>query len=175
MMTCWSIYSDLPRIVAPACYSGTANDLKGPLPVPSGWSHIIDPFFNSSGTVCWDNTIMYGFLGYLLVLQGMMILWSTFIAQVVVRVLQGNGADDVRSDGEDGEEEEVEEADEDEKARLYAAEPLEQEVGVEDIDLKAWERRSGVKRSTGASGVSLPGHSDRKELLNRIGCEKQID
>lgn len=118
---------------------------------------------------------MYGFLGYLLVLQGMMILWSTFIAQVVVRVLQGNGADDVRSDGEDGEEEEVEEADEDEKARLYAAEPLEQEVGVEDIDLKAWERRSGVKRSTGASGVSLPGHSDRKELLNRIGCEKQID
>ena len=55
------------------------------------------------------------------------------------------------------------------------ARPLEEEVGVEALDLKGWERRAGVRRPASASGVSLPGHSDRKELLGRIGCEKQVD
>ena len=95
-----------------------------------------------------------------------MIMWFALIIRVAVRVLKGDSAEDLRSDAE-GEEEESE----------YEAQPLEEEVGVEAIDLKGWERRSSAKRAaTSSSGVSLPGHSsDRKELLNRIGCEKQID
>ena len=51
----------------------------------------------------------------------------------------------------------------------------EEEVGAESLDLKNWERRTGIKRQASSSGVRLPGHSDRKELLGRIGCEKQVE
>lgn len=95
----------------------------------------------------------------------MMIMWFVVIIRIAMRVLKGNSAEDLRSD-EEGEEEEFE---------YEEAQPLEEEVGVEAIDLKGWERRTGVKRAANSSSVSLPGHSDRKELLNRIGCEKQID
>lgn len=169
-MTCWSVYSDLPRLVTPACYKGSADNLQGPLPVPSDWSHLLEPFRDPAGTVCWNDNIMFGFLSYLLILQVMMVIWSTFIVQVAVRVLQGNSAEDIRSDDEGGEGEEEEESEYEE------VQPLEKEVGVEAIDLKGWERRHAVKRAASSSGVSLPGPSDRrKELLNRIGCEKQID
>ena len=74
-----------------------------------------------------------------------------------------------RSDDEGAEEEEEEDEDE----FIYEeAQPLEQEVGVEELNLKNWERRTGMKRPASSSGVSLPGHSDRKELLGRIGCDK---
>ncbi len=96
-----------------------------------------------------------------------MLVWGFMIVRVAMRVLSGNGADDSRSDDE---------ADEEDEFVYEEAQPLEEEVGVEDIDLKNWERRSGVKRQASSStGVSLPGHSDRKELLGRIGCEKQVD
>ncbi|KAI9804400.1 MAG: hypothetical protein M1825_001299 [Sarcosagium campestre] len=56
----------------------------------------------------------------------------------------------------------------------HAPAPLEQEVGVEGINLRG--RTSPARRfrksAASASGVTLPGHSDRKELLGRIGCDK---
>lgn len=115
--------------------------------------------------VCWNDTILTGFLVYLLALQVIMVMWFALIVRVAIRVIKGSGAEDVRSDSE-MEEEVVEHA---------RSEPIEQEVGVEGIDLKQWERRTGSKRATNSTGITLPGHSDRKELLNRIGCEKQID
>lgn len=169
LMTCWSVYSDIPRLIPEACYSGTADDLKGPFPVPSGWSHLLAPFRDPAGTVCFDRPITLGFLSYLLALQAMMLLWSVFIVRVALRVLQGSSAEDIRSDGED------EGDDAEEEVEYEELPPLEEEVGVEDIDLKGWERRAGVNRTASSSGVLLPRHSDRKELLNRIGCEKQID
>jgi acyl-CoA-dependent ceramide synthase len=165
LMTCWSVYADLPRLITPACYRGTADNLQGPFPVPDGWSHLFDPFHDPAGTVCFNDNIMFGFLSCLLFLQVMMIMWFVVIIRIAMRVLKGNSAEDLRSD-EEGEEEEFE---------YEEAQPLEEEVGVEAIDLKGWERRTGVKRAANSSSVSLPGHSDRKELLNRIGCEKQID
>ncbi len=94
-----------------------------------------------------------------------MIIWFVVIIRIAMRVLKGDSSEDLRSD-EEGEEDEFE---------YGEAQPLEEEVGGEAIDLKEWERRTDVKRTASSSGVSLPGHSDRKELLNRIGCEKQID
>lgn len=168
LMTCWSIYSDVPRLITPACYRGTADNLQGPFPVPENdWSHLLDPFRDPAGTVCCDNNIMFSFLSYLLFLQVMMIMWFVVIIRVAMRVLKGDSAEDLRSDAEEEEEE----------SKYEKAQPLEEEVGVEAIDLKGWERRNSAKRAaTSSSGVSLSGHSsDRKELLNRIGCEKQID
>jgi acyl-CoA-dependent ceramide synthase len=92
------------------------------------------------------------------------------IVRVIIKVLKGGDAEDVRSDDEGGEEEE-----EEDEFVYEEAQPLEEEVGVEELDLRNWERRSGVRKQASSSGVSLPGHSDRKELLGRIGCEKQVD
>jgi very-long-chain ceramide synthase len=171
LLTCWSVYSDLPRLITPACYRGTADKLEGPFPVPDDRSHLLDPFRDPAGTVCFNSNITLGFLSSLLFLQAIQILWFFFIFRVLIRVLRGDSAEDVRSDIEEEEEEDVEE----EVFGYEEAQPLEEDVGVEDIDLKGWERRTSVKGAASSSGVSLYGNSRRKEFLNRIGCEKQID
>ncbi|RYO86869.1 hypothetical protein DL766_001110 [Monosporascus sp. MC13-8B] len=163
-MVCWSIYSDPPRLLRSACYRGTADNLQGPFPVPDGWSHLLDPFRDPSGTVCSNDNIIFGFLCYLLLLQVIMVMWFVLIVRVAIRVLRGSGAEDVRSDDEM----EVD-------AEHLVGQPIEEEVGVEDIDLKQWERRTGVKGATSSTAISLSRQGDRKELWNRIGCEKQID
>jgi len=84
-------------------------------------------------------------------------------------VLRGDSAEDVRSDVEE---------DENLEKKVFEHEetqPLEEEVGVEDLDLKGWERRASAKGTASSSSVSLSGNRRRKEFLNRIGCEKQID
>ncbi|KAI0837905.1 longevity assurance proteins LAG1/LAC1 [Hypoxylon sp. FL0890] len=167
LMTCYSIYKDVPVLIPPGCYQGPNSNLIGPFPVPDGWRHYVEPFTHSEGTICFSASIRWAFLYCLLGLQLITIFWFFMIIQVAIRVIKGNGADDTRSDDEAEEEEEEFEYEE--------AQPLEEEVGVEAIDLKGWERRTGVKRGATSSGVSLPGHSDRKELLGRIGCEKQVD
>lgn len=102
-----------------------------------------------------------------------MIMWSVAIVQVAIRVLRGGSAEDVRSDDE--EEEVVEEKERKEESELLISKVIEEEVGVESIDFKAWKRRVGSRDATSSTGISLPGHSDRKEFLDRIGCEKKID
>ena len=85
--------------------------------------------------------------------------------RVAIKVLRGGNAEDIRSDDEAEEEEEEIEYEE--------LQPYEEEVGVEEINLAGWERRSGMKRGASSSGVTFS--STRKELLNRVGCEKQIE
>ncbi|KAI1379067.1 longevity assurance proteins LAG1/LAC1 [Hypoxylon crocopeplum] len=168
LITCYSVHTDLAELVPPACFRGNNSNLTGPFPIPDGWSHYFEPFTDFEGTICWSPSVRWCFLYCLLGLQVLTIFWFFMIIQVAIRVIKGDGADDTRSDDEEEKEEEESEYEE--------AQPLEEEVGVESIDLKGWERRTGVKRNVAASsGVSLPGHSDRKELLGRIGCEKQVD
>ncbi|KAB5585640.1 TRAM1-like protein & [Coniochaeta sp. 2T2.1] len=172
LMTCWSIYADTPRIIGDECYRGGMNDLEGPLPIPTeGWAHVFDQFYNPKGYVCFGRNARNTFLSALLFLQLITIVWFGMIVRVAMKVLKGGAAEDTRSDDEGECDEEEEDIDDDDQ-------PLEVEAGVEDIDLKAWERRTGVnktKRTGTSTGISLPGHSDRKEFLNRIGCENKID
>lgn len=172
VMVCWSIYIDLPAIVPAGCFKGKEPNVEGPLPVPeNSYNYMLEPFYKPDGLVCWNDTTTWSFLIPLLALQAITIGWFFMIIRVVMKVLRGGNAEDTRSDDEAEAEEDADYAD-----YVYEeAQPLEQEVGVEDIDLKSWERRTGIKRQASASGVSLPGHSDRKELLGRIGCEKQVD
>lgn len=165
VMVCWSVYADTLVVMPLGCFRGSKANLIGPEPTPPGYSYMLEPFFNPTGRVCYNSTVRWAFLGPLLVLQVITIVWFTMIVRVAMKVLRGDGAEDSRSDDE-GEEEEEE---------FIYEEALEEEVGVEDIDFKNWERRTGVKRQGASSGVSLPGHSDRKELLGRIGCEKQVE
>lgn len=129
--------------------------------------------------MCWNNGIKWGFLSTLLFLQGITLLWFSMILKVAVSVLRGKRADDVRSDDEGENEEELEDEEISTKAeRLDDGEPLpfEEEVGVEAINLKGrTSNASRYRKSTSSSsGVSLAGHSDRKELLGRIGCDKGV-
>lgn len=167
-MTIWSIYADGGVIIPPSCFAGPQGNVTQ-VPIPEhGFAHWLEPFRDPAGIVCFTTNIRWSFIGALVFLQVLIAFWFVMIINVVIRVLQGAGADDTRSDGEDDEEEE-------EEYEYEEAQLVEEEVGVEDIDLKGWERRAGVKRAASSSGVSLPGHSDRKELLGRIGCEKQVD
>lgn len=176
-----SVYFDIPRFVPHTCFQGGMNNLQGPLPFPSGWSWLLQPFNDPEGLVCFNRPILFGFFTYLVALQCIMVMWSYAILKVVVKVLSGQNAEDIRSDDEEaeqvseleGEEEEEEDEDEDEENSGL----LEEEADVDDGIVKAWERRNQVllKKGGSSSALHLPGHSDRKEFLNRIGCEKQID
>lgn len=169
MMVCWSIYAHTPEIMPTGCFKGSNSNLVGPLEVPSGYSYLLEPFLDSTGLVCYNHTIKWAFLTPLLFLQVLIVIWFAMIVRVAVKVIRGDGAEDNRSDDEADEEEEEEEF-------IYEeASALEEEVGAEGLDWKSWERRHGVKIQANSSGVSLPGHSDRKELLGRIGCEKQVE
>lgn len=173
MMVCWSIYAHTPSIMPNGCFQGSNANLVGPSPTPSGYFYLVEPFISATGRVCYNETIKWAFLTPLLFLQVLLIIWFSMIVRVAVKVISGNGAEDSRSDDE-GEDEEEEEEEEDEF--IYEeAEALQEEVGAESLDWKSWERRHGVKIQANSSGVSLPGHSDRKELLGRIGCEKQVE
>lgn len=173
-MVVWSVYNHTPIHCGFNYYEGPPGDLGGPFEIPAHFSvfQYLEPMWKSDGKVFYSRSIMWWFITLLVFLQTLAIVWFTMIIKVAVKVIRGDGADDTRSDDED----EAEEEDVEDKYVYEVAQPLEEEVGVEAIDLKNWERRSGVKRSVGhASGVSIPGHSDRKELLGRIGCEKQVD
>ena len=175
-MVVWAIYIYAPR----SCHSGPASNLVGPIQTPSGYGYLIEPFIKQDGIVCCNFIVKWTFLGSILLLQGLLLLWFTMIIRVAVRILAGGSAHDVRSDGEDeGQEEEDEYEEVPAEAMLKCKPPMviEQEVGVEAIDFKNWERRTGVnvKRSANASGVGLPGHSDRMELLGRIGCDSRVE
>ncbi|XXH01573.1 hypothetical protein Hte_007933 [Hypoxylon texense] len=171
MMICWSIYFDMPRLIPINCHRGTAENIQGLSSSPDGWSYLLEPFRDPTGTVCMGYGIRVGFLSYLLLLQAVMIVWSVLIVQVAIRVLKRDGAEDVRSD----EEEEEETRDQEEETERWAPQVIEEEVGAESIDFKAWKRRTGSPGTAKSTGISLLGHSDRKEFLDRIGCEKQID
>lgn len=174
LAVCWSVWAHTTVVMPIGCYNGVTGNMTGPMVSPPGddlW-YILEPLWDSTATFCYDDTVMWAFLSMLLFLQVLTLIWFAMIIRVAVKVLKGSSAEDVRSDDE------ADEGEEEEEYVYEEAQPLEEEVGVDEIDLKGWERRAGVKRpapSVATTGVSLPGHSDRKELLGRIGCEKQVE
>lgn len=158
------------------------------------WPNIIQSFKNPGGVVCYNWRIKYGFLGLLMALQVLTLIWFGMIVKVAYGVITGKGAQDSRSDdeaasdGDDGDEGAVEEVEvvdpvlEHSSAVLSARhKSKERERSVEEArDVKraspgpsaAAGKRKGRGRGARASGISIPGHGDHKELLGRIGCDK---
>ncbi len=110
---------------------------------------------------------MYAFLSFLILLQIMMVMWFVVIVRIVLRMFRGERAEDLRSDSEDGESEmEIE--------GLENAQKLwEKSSDAAAVSSKSHANRKGMNGNS--SGVSLASHRGRKEMLNRIGCEKQIE
>lgn len=112
------MWRDMPIVIPEGCFHGPQDNLTGPYDMPErGWSQVLEPFRNPSGTVCYSDTVRWTYLAALGFLQVLTIFWFFMIVRVAVRVMQGVSADDPRSDSEDGDEEELE----DEKP---AAEPV---------------------------------------------------
>lgn len=173
LLICWSIYSDLPNTISYGCYYGPSSNSIGPFPPPDNFWHLLVPFQQPNGLVCQSKTTTNMFLGMLLFLQGIMLLWFTMIVRVVTKVLSGEAPDDIRSDDEDAEEEEDVEDVEQNYQSYIEVPPQEKEVDADDIDFsgrKSSPARKSRRNPGVASGVSLP--SDTKELLGRIGCDK---
>lgn len=187
-LVCLSIYRDVPYKMVYGCHSSVTGEMlshqQSPAfdtPTTPGGNEILrnimQPFADPGGPICYNERIRFSFLGLLLVLQGIMIMWFIMIIRVAWNVIKGHGADDSRSDDE--EDADVDEVDENVplKAEIpppVAAPPIEQTVGVEGLNLR---RRAGPmftsRRGGGpTSGISIPGHADKKELLGRIGCDK---
>lgn len=181
LMVCYSVWAHLPEETNYGCYAGAQGSVRGPFPPPDRYKHLIEPFMDPKGVVCFNHSIKWGFLSCLLFLQCITIMWFAMIVRVAIKVLKGGAAEEVRS--EDESEEDYEEVEPMHFERLHnhqhvAMKPLEEEVGVESLHFKGRMRTNngqakGLKKSmSSSSGVTLPGHSDRKELLGRIGCER---
>lgn len=154
------------------------------------WTNVFQPFVNPDAEVVKFNAnIRWGFLGLLLGLQCITLMWLIMIIRVVIRVLRGEGADDSRSDAEDDDEDvgdELEECNGPVQPCAPYTSPEPQrfiEVEADSTELShSYIRRSasGSKsrpRSKGAGGFSSGLNlGERKEILNRIGClsEEQL-
>ena len=177
---CYSLYADAPREIRHGCYWGSNANLHGPIATPNDFNHWTQPFRDPQGLVCWDRKVEWAFLGLLLSLQVILLIWFGMIMRVAWKVIKGGEAEDSRSDDE------AETEEQNEKLMLHAdkpvhgnnhfvGSPLEEEVGVEAINLNSPKNsltRKSRKGGGTASGVTL--HSDRKELLGRIGCDKGL-
>lgn len=188
LTVCWSIYHTLPRIITSGCYVGGMENLAGPFDPPNDFSHYVFPFRDPEGLVCWDSSVTNMFLYLLLGLQVILCLWFVMILKVAWKVIQGGEAEDSRSDDEESEGELVEEDElldtipnkeetpHQPKSYFEIQPPLEEEVGVEGIRLtpgRTSPARRVKKGEASTTAVSLRGHSAHKELLGRIGCDKQ--
>lgn len=190
LVVCWSVYSDSWDIIPHGCSSTVTGEHYT---VESGQgllSNVLQPYINPGGPVCYDENLRNAFLGLLLFLQGITIMWFGMILRVLWRVLQGQGADDSRSDDEAEVEDDapmIEEAIVPKRRpsgrahakhqHLNAAPPIEQTVGVDGIRLRpnrANGRQKPRKSAAHGGPLSIAGSSDRKELLGRIGCDKPM-
>jgi very-long-chain ceramide synthase len=187
LMVCWSIYAHIPQEIRYGCYKGDITNLQGPMPVPNDWEHLVQPFKDPAGLVCWNDNLKWTFLGLLLMLHVLIELWFTQIIRVAYKVLSGQGAEDTRSDDEDETEEENEgevtasqlEALPTEKQGLPMTNGtfIEKDVLSTDQHFSGSGRTSSTRRKKDGGGghsssVNLLAGSDRKELLGRIGCDK---
>jgi acyl-CoA-dependent ceramide synthase len=180
-----SSYTSEPQLFIPKSDTAAFEAYGGNKP----WTNLLKAYNDKNGPICWDPSIRHYFLGLLLFLQALCCVWFSMVIKVVYKVLSGKGADDVRSDDECDEDED-EEMEHDRTSSLINSvttctesgmsvmpTPKEEEVGVDALTFArlngASQRRQQARReSARASGISIPGHTDRKDLLGRIGCDK---
>ena len=165
---CWSIYRDVPRVMPFACYSGESMELETDPSKLSRWRYF-DPFFNQKGTICLDRNIKSIFLGLLLMLQVLSIIWFGMIIKVALSVLKGKSANDTRSGDED-------DGEEDDEGEEVEVECEVRSNGKPNQPANGKAIASGSEpptRQTGIfqrGGIRVPGSRDRKELIGRVGC-----
>ena len=174
---CYSIYRDVPRVMPFACYSGQDQDLEtDPDRLSSSWRYL-EPFFDQKGIICLDRSVKWVFLGLLLMLQLLSIVWFGMIIRVALSMLKGEGANDTRSSDED-EDDEENEAEVEEIREKCAGVYTNGKPAPSSASMSAKGQATGSEspaRQTGlfqrgTGRIRVPGSRDRKELIGRVGC-----
>ena len=150
------------------CYSGATEELKDPDTLSSPGKYL-EPFYDQNGTICLDKGVKWVFLGMLLMLQVLSIVWFGMILKVAYRVLKGGAANDTRSGDEDEEEDEVEETRLQEKTAPPTAPPKIRGSVGDSVPI-----RSGIF-ADGGGRLRIPRSRDRKEMIGRVGCNGSLE
>ena len=163
---CWDIYTDVPgpTTMLFGCYDGATNKLLDMPAQPDYFSHLLWPFQDLDGVICLNTEVKYIFLGMLLLLHTLSLIWFVMIIKVVVSTLVGGKAEDIRSDDEGEEPEEFKI--EDLNVCVGGSDMSDEMVGMSTLPSPK-PRPTTVRRR-------LMDAENRKELLARIGCEKPI-
>ena len=134
----------------------------------SKWRYF-NPFFDQKGTICLDRNIKSIFLGLLLMLQVLSIVWFGMIIRVAFNMLKGKDANDTRSGDEDEDEGEEDEEEEEETCEVRANGKPSQPINGKALasGSEAPPRQTGLFQR---GGIRVPGSRDRKELIGRVGC-----
>ena len=185
MTVCRSIVVDVPKTMPYGCFASTTGQQVSTDGGSAVLANVLQPFNDPDGLVCFNPVIRYGFLGLLLALQILTLIWFGMILRVAYSVLSGKAAQDSRSDDEeeldDGSEVDEEEYDEtdadayDQEAKGAWAEPAHDDAASKQARTGASQGKGRNRRAPGparTSAISIPGHGDRKDLLGRIGCDK---
>ncbi|RFU25163.1 hypothetical protein B7463_g11177, partial [Scytalidium lignicola] len=185
LQLCYDIYNGIPgaNSMPYGCYAGDPVELLD-IPVqPDNFSHLFWPFKLTNEAVCFNTEVKWIFLGMLLMLQALSLVWFTMILRVIAKVMMGGGAEDTRSDDEEDEEEEIE--------NLKNGAIGKRDMDVTDVNVcigggSGSSEYDAVGASNSVSRLSSPRPKPtstrrrlmdaeiRKELLARIGCEKPV-
>src|ERR1700760_1519525 len=131
-MVCWSIVVDVPQLMPYGCYDSVTSKRVSEDGGSAVLANVLQPFNDPKGLVCFNANIRYGFLGLLLALQTLTLIWFGMILRVAYGVLSGKAAQDSRSDDE-----ESDLADDDEDFEMeHESEILEQGEGRAALPVK---------------------------------------
>ncbi len=178
---CYDIYMDVPgsNTMLYGCYSGATYELLPDLPAhPDYFSHLVWPFQDSEGPICLNTEVKWIFLGMLGLLQMLSLVWFGMILNVIAGILMGGKPEDTRSDDEADETvaEAVGNDEADIKRRPTNVTDLNVCVGSSsEYDVgQGFSTLSAPKPKPTSARRRLMDVENRKELLARIGCEKQL-
>ncbi|MCJ1354040.1 MAG: sphingosine N-acyltransferase lag1 [Icmadophila ericetorum] len=164
-LLCHSIYRDVPGVMDYGCYSGATGLPQDPNTL-GVWRYVA-PFLDQSSTICLDKKIKWTFLGMLIVIQSLSLLWFSMIARVAYQIVRDGEGKDVRSSDEEESEVECEV----EQPKLH-----EEKAGSSSGNLQASDtaaiRGGFFQRRRGR--IRIPGSRERKEIIGRVGCKDKI-
>lgn len=178
----YDIYTDVPgsSTMLYGCYSGGTYELLPNIPAqPDYFSHLAWPFQDSEGAICLNTEVKWIFLGMLGFLQTLNLVWFVMILKVVAGIVMGGKPEDTRSDDEA-------DANVAEVVGNGDVEIKRRPANVTDLNICVSSGSSEYDVGQGFSTLSAPKPKptsarrrlmdveNRKELLARIGCEKQL-
>ncbi|KAJ5907929.1 hypothetical protein N7495_000611 [Penicillium taxi] len=165
-----SIYKNIPSKVPFGCYSGVTAEMISTDGYPDSFAYLFAPFRDLNNPICMNRTILFIFMGFLLALQGLSIVWFSMIVRVAYGVIVTGKSQDSRSDDEED---------------VEVNEPVEPPVRLVNMDVGATpvvaDGSPGLdrRRSNGSASLRARGRgrvpfdqTDRRALLGRIGCDK---
>ncbi|KAL2062431.1 hypothetical protein VTL71DRAFT_6697 [Oculimacula yallundae] len=103
LQLCWDIHRDVPgeKTMLFGCYNGSTNRRIQDMPdQPDYFAHLLWPFQDLDGVICLNTEVKYIFLGMLLLLHTLSSIWFVMILKVIVGILSGKSAEDIRSEDE---------------------------------------------------------------------------